>query len=1022
MDTAATHTNIIPPDTSNILFRKLFYESKDMIILYDFATEKCVDVNAATLRYTGYSREEFLLLRRSDLTPQFSNLYPGVDLHSKFLKVHAEKVIRGEAITESGIFCQKDGTEHGAEFDITPTERKTGEAFIKITDVTKNLSKKTKYIDSEIDFKSIVESTSAGITIVDLNGVHIYVSPQIENLIGYTAEEMLGTSTKKYFKPSELEKIKHYSRKLLKGEPVAKSTILQSKHKNGTSVWVQGTGVLLKDEHDKPTAIQTIFIDTSNHKLLEKEILKTKTKYQQIIENLQGVFMLVDLKGHIEYVSPNYTTILGYESSEVIGKKGLFVFCKEAEQEIREHSIKLLNGEGESYTSTYKAFHKDGTELWVNGTFSLVKDTDGNPEGFASVYLDQTAKLQTEKELEKTKSKYQHIIENLNGVVSITDLDGINTYVSPLIINILGYTSEELIGKSGLDIFFESEHKVLIGQAQTLISDTSHKIQQTYKGKHKDGSIRWINSTASVIKNKHSEATGFVTIFFDVTEELALQQKLISTENRYHTLFENVIDPILIIDLRSGKIVDCNIAAVSFYGILDKSYISDINESHALVRYNTKKKESLTSVIIKAYEQGRAEYQVEFLNHKNQELILDCSLSIDKTEEKNHKGILYIKDVTEQVQAFGKVSKERELLHAVIEGTPDKIIVEDMDRKVIAINSNFVNYFQKTIGQKVEIGTDMKSIYGVVNDKNYEKRKIWNKKVDSVLNGATIEHQYDRKIDGKTVHYSISASPLRGESNDIKGIIGTSRDISELIKKSDEIEEKNIELQKYLDSNIQLENFAYIASHDLKQPLRTIISFSELLHSKKADQLDEDANKYINFILDSSQRLNALISDMLAYSVIGTAGQKEVLDPSLIIDHVLDDLSAQINQSSAKVIIGKLPSTIKVFKSEFISLIQNLVSNSIKYSKDDVNPLIEIAAVEKSDNWKFSLRDNGMGIKEVHLERIFGMFQRLDVNQDTTGTGIGLAHCKKILELHEGEIWAESELGKGTTFNFTLPK
>lgn len=1024
MDTATTAKDKLRIDTSDFFFRKLFYESKDLFLIFDFEYDKTIDVNESTLAFSGYSRDEFMKLSRFEMTPQFSDLSPNIDLHKTFLESHAQKVLNGETIVELGIFKKKDGTDIFAELEIIPTDRKKGEAFIIIKDLTDNIKKKTKYKETERNYRSIVESAAAAITIVDLKGNHIFVSPQIEKITGYTPEEMTGTPTHLYFAKGEDQKLKSYSRKLLLNQKVEKSTILEARHKDGHSIWVQGNATLLTYKNGKPKAIQTIFLDVSEKILLEKELERTNDKYQQIIENIQGVVMFVDLQGLIQYVSPTYSSITGYDSKEVIGKKGLFIFCEEDTEKIKQHSLRLLNGESESYTSTYKAYHKDGSVKWVKGTFSLFRDKLGEPAGFVSVYLDDTKKVLTELELEKTKYKYQHIIENLNGVITITELDGNTSYASPKLYEALGYQPEEVIGQSGKILFFEEEHQRLTKYAQNLFSKTSQRIQQTYRGKHKDGSERWINGIASVTKNKQGIPTGFVTIFFDITQELALQQQLVSSEDRYEALFENSIDPIVVRELKTLKVIECNNAAIEFFGLENKKDIEKLNEFSEKVSDKSGQsfKEIVSEQIKIAQTESKATFQVNYEGDNERAYIIEINLTIDSTDPSMSKCVFFLKDITERVMAFEKIAKERELLNAVIEGTADKILVQDKDRKVIAINSNFSDYFVNANGSKVTVGTDMKLMAQKYMTIEVADKDKWEKKISSVLEGETIAHQYQRKINNKKEHFSMSASPLKNKSDEISGIISVSRNITELVEKNEEIEEKNKELQKYLDSNIQLENFAYVASHDLKQPLRTIISFSELLHSKKADQLDEDANKYINFILESSQRLNALISDMLAYSVIGTAGKKEAINPKIIIPQVLNDLSAQINQSNATIEIGKLPSTIMVFKSEFISLIQNLVSNSVKYCKEDINPEIKISSHDAGDKWKFSIADNGQGIKQEHLKRIFGMFQRLEVNTKTSGTGIGLAHCKKILELHKGEIWAESEFNVGTIFNFTIPK
>lgn len=1020
MDTATPIEKRLIPKTSDVLFRKLFYESKDLLLIYDFQIDKAIDVNESTLKFSGYSRQEFMQLGRYDLSPKYSDLNPGVDLYDTYLDTHANKVINGESILELGIFKKKDGSEVFADLEIIPTGRKIGEALISMKDVTNTIKKKSLYEQSERNFRSIVETTGAGITIVDLSGKHLYVSPGIKEINGYTPEEMMGTRNK-YFTKDATEQLVSWTGNLLKGDHTIKSLTLEGVHKDGHSVWVHCNMTLVKDESGTPIAVQTLFIDVSDKILLKQELETTKSNHQKIIESLQGIFIMVDLDGLIEYVSPNYSAIMGYEAKEVIGKKGLFIFSEEDAKRIKKHSLKLIKGASSSYTSTFKAFHKDGSLKWLSGTFSLVKDKEGRPSGFVSVYLDQTNKILIEQELEKTKHKYQYIIENLKGVISVYDLNGNLSYISPKIKDVLGYQPKELIGKPGMELFFESEFQNLRQYTEKLIKDSKLKLQHTYKGKHKDGSVRWINGIASLMKNEEGKATGFLTIFFDISHEIDLQQKLISSEDRYRSLFENAIDPILIIDLKLGHVLDCNKAALAFYGLKDKSDLSLISEQHSKVRYHTDKGEDLESLMQIANQEGRVKYQVDFTSEKNGEVIFDCCFTLDKSEKGKHKAVLFLKDVTDQVKAFKKVTRERELLNAVIEGTSDQIIVQDIDRKVIAVNSNFMKSFNETHDIKIGIGTNMKTITTANEFINFGDKLEWEKKINSVLKGKTIIHQYSRDLDNIISHFSLSASPLK-DQEEVIGIIGAVRDITELVNKTEEIAEKNKELQKYLDSNIQLENFAYIASHDLKQPLRTIMSFSELLHKKKADQLDADANQYINFILESSQRLNDLISDMLAYSVIGTAGEKEDLDPALIIDQVLSDLSLQISQKNAQIKIRPLPSSIMVYKSEFISLIQNLVSNSIKYCKEDVAPEIEIYASDETVHWKFCIADNGLGIKKQHLDRIFGMFQRLEVNQNTSGTGIGLAHCKKILELHNGKIWAESEIGDGTTFIFTLPK
>jgi len=241
----------------------------------------------------------------------------------------------------------------------------------------------------------------------------------------------------------------------------------------------------------------------------------------------------------------------------------------------------------------------------------------------------------------------------------------------------------------------------------------------------------------------------------------------------------------------------------------------------------------------------------------------------------------------------------------------------------------------------------------------------------------------------------------------------------ELKKSYGDIEIKNNKLNESIE---ELEEFAYITTHDLKQPLRTILNFVHLFSISKQHLLDDEAKLFLKFISDSSTRLDNLINDMLNHSVIGkTGGTKEWIEVGKLIDHVISDLNAQIQESNAQIEYKDLPK-INGFRSELNSLFQNLISNAIKYSKQDEKPNIEISYSSKDNDWVFSIKDNGIGFDPKFNNKIFSIFQRLENASNISGTGIGLAHCKKIVELHGGKIWAESEPAKGSTFFFTLPK
>ena len=221
-------------------------------------------------------------------------------------------------------------------------------------------------------------------------------------------------------------------------------------------------------------------------------------------------------------------------------------------------------------------------------------------------------------------------------------------------------------------------------------------------------------------------------------------------------------------------------------------------------------------------------------------------------------------------------------------------------------------------------------------------------------------------------------------------------------------------------SNAELEQFAYIASHDLQEPLRMVSSYCQLLERRYSNVLDQDGRDFIGFAVEGAARMKVLINDLLIYSRVGTqkADDQEV-DCSEVVDNAIANLRAAIEENDAVVTHADLP-RVKGDPIQLTQVFQNLTSNAIKYRGESA-PRVHIGAERRNGTWTFSVKDNGIGIEPRYAERVFGIFERLHGNDEYAGTGIGLAVCKKIVERHGGSIWLESEGGEGSTFSFTLP-
>lgn len=239
------------------------------------------------------------------------------------------------------------------------------------------------------------------------------------------------------------------------------------------------------------------------------------------------------------------------------------------------------------------------------------------------------------------------------------------------------------------------------------------------------------------------------------------------------------------------------------------------------------------------------------------------------------------------------------------------------------------------------------------------------------------------------------------------------------------VAERTHDLEQTLEdlrrSNADLEQFAYVASHDLREPLRNVANYTELLAQRYRDQLDEKANKYIHYATDGARRMQQLVDDLLAYSRVGSqGGHLRPVDASKVLHAAVESLGEAIRESGATIdVSGTLP-VVLADESQLLQLFQNLVANAIKFRSDSA-PKISVQATFRNGRWVFALKDNGIGIDMRYADRIFQMFQRLHDKTRYEGSGIGLAIAKRIVERHGGQIWFESSRGTGTTFFFTMP-
>jgi PAS domain S-box-containing protein len=353
------------------------------------------------------------------------------------------------------------------------------------------------------------------------------------------------------------------------------------------------------------------------------------------------------------------------------------------------------------------------------------------------------------------------------------------------------------------------------------------------------------------------------------------------------------------------------------------------------------------------------------------------------------------------------------ILSQLMDAIPDRIYFKDRESR----------FLRNNVAHARALGTTPAHCVGKTDFDFFSREhaeRAFADEQEIIRSGQPVIAKVERitRRDGRQGWASSTKLPWRDASGNIIGTFGLTRDITAL----KDAEEKLLEERNLLArSNAELEQFAYVASHDLQEPLRAVASCVQLLQKRYEDKLDARANEFISHAVDGTKRMQALISDLLAYSRVGTRGHAfETVNLEEILSDALANLTVAIQENGAVITRDPLP-TLLGDDTQLGQLFQNLIGNAVKFRAEGRPPQIRVTARREGAEWIFGVADNGIGIEPQYFERVFRVFQRLHTRTRYPGTGIGLAICKKIVERHGGRIWIESQPDQGSVFHFTLP-
>lgn len=653
---------------------------------------------------------------------------------------------------------------------------------------------------------------------------------------------------------------------------------------------------------------------------MEESLREREARIRRLVEaNIIGV-LFSDMHGGVSDANDALLRILGYSREDLrAGKIDWIEMTPPEYRAVDARAMEELRQTGKVIHYEKEFIRKDGNRVPVLIGAALF---EGSQDTGVAFVLDLTERKQAEEALRKSEQQWRDVFENNPTMYFMIDTAGTVVSVNPFGAEQLGYTVDELVGHSVLNVFYEADKEAALGNVAACLEQLGKTMSWEIRKIRKDGTMLWVRETAKAVLRENHPIV--LIVCEDITDRKEAQDKLQRSEAFLAEAQRISHTGSWCWNISTGKLV--------------------WSEEHCRIF---------------GIDPGKVEPTFQLFKER-----------------------IYPEDRSSIQQMLDNAICER----------------SDFNYEYrIALPDGFIKYVQGVGRPIVKESGDIEDYIGTTMDITARKRS------EDALRQA--HNELEKRVLERTSELKESNQRLELE------VMERKRAEAVLAQRSQELAR----------SNAELEQMAYVASHDLQEPLRMVASYMQLLEKRYKDRLDIDANEFIGFAVDGAKRMQSLIDGLLTYSRVGTrAASLQPVDCMALVEKVISSIRIAIEESGARITCAPLP-TVMGDATQLTQLFQNLIVNAIKFRGDQA-PQIHIGAEAEDDFWRFSVQDNGIGIAPEYFERIFVMFQRLHSRSTYPGTGIGLAICKKIVERHGGHIWVESSPQQGSIFKFTLPQ
>jgi PAS domain S-box-containing protein len=744
---------------------------------------------------------------------------------------------------------------------------------------------------------------------------------------------------------------------------------------------------------------------------------------ESLMRDLADGIATFDRHGKVTSWNRGAAKMYGYRAAEVLGKSLRVAMTKDGFREWKERLDRVL-ATGEAVRNfDIEQVRKDGKQIWVTTTSSPIHGKGGNIIGAVSIFRDITYEKVLQEQQAHFERMYRELFETSKDIIFIASVDGTFIDINQAGVEAFGYKSKkEMMGVSIPNVLYVNPEDRK--RFHERIARNGYAVDYELRLKKKNGEIMEVLETSTPVRNDQGEVIAYRGILRDVTETRRFERKLRESEEKYRSLIDYSPDGAAV--THEGRFLYVNKAFLRLYGFASEvellaKHVSEIVSEEQRRDVLNWFQEHEFSV------QSCTRYEFAGLRSDKKKINIEVYGSSIPYEGKACL-LTFHRDIKERTLLHEELGEAERIVSDILATMGDALVITDLHGKVLQVNREF----ERMTGYNRAEAFGLEFPYPWLQEEEMSRFVLW----ISELRTKNFLHDFDMSWvtkGNKRIAVSLNTTLLRNTRGEPIAMLNIARDISERKRLTEELETRSRQIEQLYEEtlaksleierrNKELDDFTYVVSHDLKEPLVTIEGYGKILHEDFEKELGPTGVDYLKSVINSANRMKKFIDDLLALTRLTRVTESFRPTPiGTLIDEVKSDLEFALREKNARFEVRDRMPTITCNESQLKLVFRNLISNAIKFNNKPT-PEIVIGYVEEPGDHKFFIHDNGIGIEPQYFEKIFGIFQRLHRSEDYGGTGVGLTIVQKIIDLHQGRIWVESKVGEGTTFFFTIPK